>query len=48
MIYIYFSCLDAIYFVDSMSAFGAIPVDFKQGKIDFLVSSSNKCIESVK
>jgi len=30
-----------------MSAFGAIPVDFKQGQIDFLVSSSNKCIESV-
>ena len=30
-----------------MSAFGAIPVDFKKGNIDFLVTSSNKCIESV-
>lgn len=30
-----------------MSAFGAIPVDLKAGKIDFLVTSSNKCIESV-
>lgn len=30
-----------------MSAFGAVPVDFKQGSIDFLVSSSNKCIQSV-
>jgi 2-aminoethylphosphonate-pyruvate transaminase len=35
------------YIVDSMSAFGAVPVDFSRGKIDFLVSSSNKCIEGV-
>ncbi|CAF0796581.1 unnamed protein product, partial [Brachionus calyciflorus] len=38
---------DSIFIVDSMSAFGAVPVDFKKGSIDFLVSSSNKCIQSV-
>jgi 2-aminoethylphosphonate-pyruvate transaminase len=30
-----------------MSAFGAIPVDFYKANIDFLVTSSNKCIEGV-
>ena len=35
------------YFVDSMSAFGAVPFDFEAAKIDFLVSSANKCIEGV-
>lgn len=35
------------YFVDSMSAFGAVPFDFEKSKIDFLVSSANKCIEGV-
>jgi 2-aminoethylphosphonate-pyruvate transaminase len=35
------------YFVDSMSAFGAVPVDFSACQIDFLVSSANKCIEGV-
>jgi len=35
------------YFVDSMSAFGAVPLDFAGAKIDFLVSSANKCIEGV-
>jgi 2-aminoethylphosphonate-pyruvate transaminase len=35
------------YFVDSMSAFGAIPVDMPACHIDFLVSSANKCIEGV-
>lgn len=35
------------YIVDSMSAFGAYPVDLDASKIDFLVSSSNKCIEGV-
>lgn len=33
--------------VDSMSAFGAQPVNMKELGIDFLVSSSNKCIEGV-
>jgi 2-aminoethylphosphonate-pyruvate transaminase len=36
-----------IYIVDAMSSFGAIPVNVKQAEIDFLVSSSNKCIEGV-
>ncbi|MCA9215393.1 MAG: 2-aminoethylphosphonate--pyruvate transaminase [Planctomycetales bacterium] len=35
------------YFVDSMSAFGAAPFDFEGAHIDYLVSSSNKCIEGV-
>ena len=35
------------YFVDSMSAFGAVPFDFEQCEIDYLVSSANKCIEGV-
>ncbi len=38
---------DRCYFVDSMSAFGAVPLDFSGAKIDFLVSSANKCIEGV-
>lgn len=36
-----------IYIVDSMSAFGAVPLHIGQAHIDFLVSSSNKCIEGV-
>ena len=35
------------YFVDSMSAFGAVVFDFERCGIDFLVSSANKCIEGV-
>ena len=35
------------YFVDSMSAFGAVPFDFADCNIDYLVSSANKCIEGV-
>ena len=36
---------DKKYIVDSMSAFGAIPVDFRASHIDYLASSANKCIE---
>ena len=36
-----------IYFVDAMSSFGAVPLDFEGAGIDFLVSSANKCIEGV-
>ena len=36
-----------IYIVDAMSSFGAVPIDFKALDIDFLISSSNKCIEGV-
>lgn len=35
------------FIVDSMSGFGCYPVDMKVGHIDYLVSSSNKCIEAV-
>ena len=30
-----------------MSSFGAIPLDIKKSRIDFIVSSANKCLESV-
>jgi 2-aminoethylphosphonate-pyruvate transaminase len=36
-----------IYIVDAMSSFGAVPIDLKDLGIDFLISSSNKCIEGV-
>ena len=35
------------YFVDSMSAFGAVPMDLEACHVDFLVSSANKCLEGV-
>lgn len=35
------------FIVDAMSSFGAVPVDFEICNIDYLVSSSNKCIEGV-
>ena len=38
---------DRTYFVDSMSAFGGIPFDLPACQADFMVSSSNKCIEGV-
>lgn len=36
-----------IYFVDAMSSFGAVPFNLAKCKIDYLVSSANKCIEGV-
>ena len=35
------------FFVDAMSSFGGIPLDLNEAKIDFMVSSANKCIEGV-
>ena len=35
------------FIVDAMSSFGGVRMDMKKMKIDFLVSSSNKCIEGV-
>lgn len=35
------------YIVDAMSSFGAYPIDMEACGIDFLISSSNKCIEGV-
>ncbi len=37
----------AVYIVDAMSSFGAIAVDLAAARIDFLISSANKCIEGV-
>ena len=31
-----------------MSAFGAVDIDIHESKVDFLVSSANKCIEGVQ
>lgn len=36
-----------LFFVDAMSSLGAIPVDLDRAGVDFLVSSSNKCLEGV-
>jgi 2-aminoethylphosphonate-pyruvate transaminase len=36
-----------VYVVDAMSSFGAIPIDFDEAGIDFLISSANKCLEGV-
>lgn len=36
-----------VYIVDAMSSFGAYPIELAACRIDFLVSSSNKCIEGV-
>lgn len=35
------------YLVDAMSSFGAVPINMEAAHIDYLVSSSNKCIEGV-
>jgi 2-aminoethylphosphonate-pyruvate transaminase len=36
-----------VFFVDAMSSFGAVPLDLAEARIDYLVSSANKCIEGV-
>jgi 2-aminoethylphosphonate-pyruvate transaminase len=36
-----------IFFLDAMSSFGAVPLNFDECGIDYLVSSANKCIEGV-
>lgn len=38
---------ERVFMVDSMSAFGGIPLDVAELGIDFLVSSANKCIQGV-
>ncbi len=35
------------YLIDAMSSFGGIPLTFDESRADFIVSSSNKCIEGV-
>jgi 2-aminoethylphosphonate-pyruvate transaminase len=36
-----------IFIVDAMSSFGGIPIDIFNMQIDFLITSSNKCIQGV-
>ena len=36
-----------IYIVDAMSSFGGVPIDFGSVRVDYLVSSANKCLEGV-
>ncbi|MGC4036742.1 MAG: 2-aminoethylphosphonate--pyruvate transaminase [Chitinophagaceae bacterium] len=36
-----------VFIVDAMSSFGGVSMDMKKMNIDFLVSSSNKCVEGV-
>jgi 2-aminoethylphosphonate-pyruvate transaminase len=36
-----------VFLVDAMSSFGAVPVNLAACHIDYLISSSNKCIEGV-
>ena len=38
---------NSVFIVDAMSSFGGVEMDMQQMHIDFLVSSSNKCIEGV-
>lgn len=38
---------NASYFIDAMSSFGAIALDFNAANADYVVSSANKCIEGV-
>lgn len=38
---------NTVFIVDAMSSFGGIEMNMKKMQIDFLVSSSNKCIEGV-
>ncbi|HEY4786569.1 MAG TPA: 2-aminoethylphosphonate--pyruvate transaminase [Bacteroidales bacterium] len=38
---------DKTFIVDAMSSFGAYPLHMQKCNIDFLISSSNKCIEGV-
>jgi 2-aminoethylphosphonate-pyruvate transaminase len=38
---------DCKFFVDAMSSFGAVTMNFHDCYIDYLVSSANKCIEGV-
>lgn len=35
------------YIVDAMSSFGGVPLDLADARIDYLISSANKCIQGV-
>ncbi|XP_061192462.1 2-aminoethylphosphonate--pyruvate transaminase-like [Saccostrea echinata] len=38
---------NCVYFVDAMSSFGAVPLDLEKARVDFLVSSVNKCLQGI-
>lgn len=38
---------NSTYVVDAMSSFGAVPIDLEKSSIDFLITSSNKCLQGV-
>ena len=40
----FFKNNDKTFIVDAMSSFGGIPIDIKKNNIDYLISSSNKCL----
>ena len=39
--------LGCYFLVDAMSSFGALPIDLEEAGVDFLITGSNKCLESV-
>lgn len=43
----YVSRRGIIIIVDAMSSFGGIPINVQENQIDYLISSSNKCIQGV-
>lgn len=40
-------CFDRTYIVDAMSSFGGIRMDMAEVRADYMISSANKCIQSV-
>ena len=36
-----------VFFVDGMSSFGALPIEFEAAGVDFLAASANKCLEGI-
>ena len=40
----YFNNNNKTFIVDAMSSFGGVPIDIKKNNIDYLISSSNKCL----
>ncbi len=36
-----------VFFVDAMSSFGALPIEFEAAGVDFLAASANKCLEGI-
>ena len=47
MTIVFITIIKTEFIVDAMSSFGAYDIPVKDWKIDYLVSSSNKCIQGV-